>query len=118
MLFSSINFWRLTTMLLFAAVLVLLFPWLGLGPDFTLEESSMEIVEAPLYGANFTFTVSNSGDSGEARVACFLYLYERGGDTKDDYTVIGIDAGATESGELFIPLPQGQKIHDWRVEVS
>jgi hypothetical protein len=78
----------------------------------------MEIVTSPVYGARFTFEVSNDGDDGEAHVTCLLYLFERGGDTESDYVVIGIEEGVTESGELLIPLPEGQQIHDWRVEVS
>lgn len=118
MLFNSINFWRLTTLALFVAVLVLLFPWLGFGPRFELESSKMELVDSPTYGARFDFTVRNEGEAGDAHVTCYLYLYERGGDSESDYTVIGIDAGEAKAGELFIPLPQGQPVHDWRVEVS
>lgn len=118
MLLNNINFWRIMTAVFFVATLVLLFPWLDFGPDFTLESSDMEIVSEPTYGARFTFEVSNSGDAGDAHVSCFLYLYERGGDTEGDYIVIGIDGGETKSGELFIPLPDGQEVHDWRVEVG
>lgn len=118
MLLNNINFWRVLAALLFVAVLVLLFPWLGFGPDFTLVESDMEIVSSPDYGARFTFDIRNDGDDGDARVICHLYLFERGGDTKNDYVVIGVEGGATESGELFIALPDGQQVHDWRVEVN
>lgn len=118
MLFKSINFWRFTSLALFVAVLVLLFPWLDFGPRFALESSRMELVTAPAYGANFTFTVKNDGGGGDAHVTCYLYLYERGGDTASDYTVIGLAEGETKSGELFIPLPQGQEVHDWRVDVD
>ncbi|RJQ44042.1 MAG: hypothetical protein C4534_07000 [Gaiellales bacterium] len=118
MLFNSINFWRLTSLALFAAVLVLLFPWLGLSPDFELETAEMQLVDSPTYGARFTFTVRNDGDAGDARVTCHLYLFERGGDTESDHIVIGVEGGQSKSGELFIPLPQGQTVHDWRVDVD
>jgi hypothetical protein len=118
MLLNNINFWRIATALLFVAVLVLLFPWLDFGPDFTLESSSMEIVNEPLYGARFIFEVNNDGDAGDAHVTCYLYLFERGGDTESDYVVVGVEENTTESGELFIPLPDGQQVHDWRVEVD
>lgn len=118
MLFNSINFWRVTTAALFIAVLVLLFPWLGLGPDFELEDSAMQLVDSPTYGARFTFTVRNDGEAGDARVSGHLYLFERGGETEGDSIVIGVGEGETKSGELFIPLPQGQTVHDWRVDVD
>lgn len=118
MIWSNINFWRVASFALFAAVLVLIFPHLKLEPDFTLESSSVELVDSPEYGAKCTFTVSNSGKGGEAYVTCHVYLYERGGDAVDDYTLLGINSGETDSGEIFIPLREGQSIHDWRVEVN
>ncbi len=119
MLWNNINFWRLASFVLFAAVLALAWPHLDLAPRFVLRSSDMEIVQAPEYGARFTFTVANEGGSdGEAYVTCHVYLYERGGDTEDDYTVLGINAGEEKNGELFIPLIPGQTVHDWRVEVD
>ena len=78
MLLNSLNFWRITALALFVAVLVLLFPYLKIGPSFTLESSQMEIVEEPTYGAHFDFTVNNDGRAGDARVTGYLYLFEAG----------------------------------------
>ena len=118
MLWNNINFWRFAAFALFAAVLVLGFPYLQLEPDFALESSDVQLVDSPEYGARCSFSVSNGGKDGEAYITCHLYLYERGGDSVDDYTVLGINSGETDSGEIFIPLKDGQTVHDWRVEVN
>ncbi len=47
MLWNNINFWRVAAFAAFAAVLVLLFPYLKLEPDFVLESSDMQIVDSP-----------------------------------------------------------------------
>ena len=118
MLWRNINFWRIAALALFAAVLVLAFPHLKTSPRFSLESSNMEIVSEPEYGARFTFSVSNDGRSGDAYVTCRTYLYERGGEMEEDYTVMGISSGETDSGELFMPLRPGQTVHDWLVVVE
>lgn len=117
MLWRNINFWRVTTFGLFAAVLVLAFINMGVKPKFMLESSSMELQQSPEYGALFKFTIRNDGAGGDAYVNGHVYLYERGGDTETDYTVLGVNEGETKSGELFIPLRPGQTVHDWRVEI-
>jgi hypothetical protein len=119
MLWNNINFWRVAAFVLFAAVLALSWPYLGLSPRYELRSSDMQVVQAPEYGARFTFTVANEGKrDGEAYVTCHLYLDDRGGDTEDDYVVLGINKGDEKSGELFIPLRPGRTVHDWRIEVS
>lgn len=118
MLWNSINFWRITAVVLFIAVLALLFPYLGTSPRFVLESSDMQVVNSPEYGALFTFAVSNEGRGGDAYVTCRVYLNERGGDSEEDYTVLGINSGETDSGELFIQLRPDQTVHDWRVEID
>lgn len=117
MLWRNINFWRVTTFGLTAVLLFFAFTNIGVAPKFDLQDSRMELVEAPQYGARFHFTISNEGADGDAYVNCHLYLYERGGDTQTDYTTLGISSGETKSGELFIPLRPGQSVHDWRVEI-
>jgi hypothetical protein len=119
MLWNNINFWRLAALVLFGAVLILAFPHLKPGPRFKLEASSMEIQSEPKYGALFRYTIRNDGGAGgEAYVNFHAYLYERGGDSEDDYIVIGINAGETKSGEFFMPLRPGQTVHDWRIEIT
>lgn len=119
MIWSNINFWRLASLALFIAVLILLYPHLGLGPRIVLEDSNVELVETPQHGAKCTFTVRNEGGSdGEAYVSCHLYLYQRGGDMEEDYTLMGVNSGDSKSGELFIPLNPGQTVHDWQVMVE
>ncbi|MBE0430012.1 MAG: hypothetical protein IBX61_09125 [Thermoleophilia bacterium] len=117
MIWHNINFWRVASFGLFAMVLFFVFLEMGVKPKFTIEASSMEIVESPEYGALFKFTIRNDGRAGDAYVNCYLYLYERGGDKQSDYIVLGIDSGQSKSGELFIPLRPGQTVHDWRVEI-
>lgn len=117
MLWRNINFWRVSTFGLFAVVLVFAFYNMSISPKFVLQSSDMVIKQEPQYGAQFYFTIKNEGSSGDAYVNCNVYLYERGGDTETDYTVLGINKGETKSGELFIPLRPGQTVHDWRVEV-
>ena len=117
MLWRNINFWRLTSFGLFAVVLAFVFVNMGTAPKFVLQESSMELKEQPRYGALFKFTITNEGADGDAYVNGHLYLYERGGDTETDYTMVGINSGQTKSGELFIPLRPGQTVHDWRIDI-
>lgn len=120
MLWRSLNFWRIATFCLFAAVLALSYPLLNPGAKFQLQDSSMQIVnDGSRYGALFKYTVRNDGsDGGEAHVNFHAYLYDRGGDSDDDYTTIGVNAGGTKSGEFFMPLVPGQTVHDWRVEIT
>jgi len=119
MLWKSLNFWRIATLALFIAVLALAFPLLKSGPKFVLEDSSMEIVESPTHGALFKYKVKNEGTSGgDTFVNFHAYLYERGGDSEDDYTTIGVNAGETKTGEFFMPLRTSQPVHDWRIELT
>ncbi len=119
MLWPNLNFWRIAALALFIAVLALAFPLLKTGPHFVLEDSSMRIVETPKHGALFRYTITNDGGSGgNAYVNFHAYLYERGGDTEDDYKLVGINAGETKSGEFFMELRPGQTVHDWRVELT
>jgi hypothetical protein len=119
MLWSNINFWRLTSLVFFITVLVLAYPHLGREPRFVLDSTNVEIVDAPEHGAKCSFTVRNEGGSdGDAYISCHLYLYERGGDTEEDYTVLGVNSGESKSGEIFIPLGPNQTIHDWQVLID
>lgn len=119
MLWKSLKFWRIATLILFIAVLALAYPNLKSGPKFVLEDSGMEIVDSPKHGALFKYKVKNDGTSGgDVFVNFHAYLYERGGDAEDDYTTIGVNAGETKSGEFFMPLRPDQSVHDWRVEVT
>ncbi|MHB1361166.1 MAG: hypothetical protein ACYCW5_01025 [Thermoleophilia bacterium] len=119
MLWKNLKFWRLAAFGLFAAVLVLAYPHLKPGPHFVLEESNMEIVTSPQYGAKFTYTVKNDGGAGgETYVNFHCYLYDRGGDQEDDYETVGINSGETKSGEFFMQLRPGQPVHDWRIELT
>jgi hypothetical protein len=117
MIWKNINVWRLTALGLFGIILVFAFLNMGVAPKFSIEASSMELVQEPQYGARFHFTIKNEGAGGDAYVNCHLYLYERGGDTETDYTTLGVNSGETKDGELFIPLRPGQTVHDWRVEI-
>jgi len=119
LLWKNINFWRIATFALFIAVLALAFPLLKTDPHFVLDDSSMQIVESPTYGALFKYSIRNDGKSGgEAYVNFHVYLYERGGDQEDDYKTVGVNSGETESGEFFMGLRPGQSVHDWRVEIT
>jgi len=119
LLWKNINFWRITTFALFIAALALAFPLLNIGPHFVLDDSSMQIVDSPKHGALFSYTIRNDGKSGgEVMVNFHAYLYERGGDSEDDYKTIGVNAGETKSGEFFMELRPGQTVHDWRVELT
>ena len=119
MLWRSINFWRITTAILFGIVLILAVPHLRPETRFTLESSSMQMQNGPRYGAVFKYTVKNTGtDGGSVDVNFHAYLNERGGETQDDYESIGINAGQSKSGEFFMPLSPGQVVHDWRIELT
>lgn len=119
MLWKNINFWRIATLALFVAVLALAYPLMKPGPKFRLEESDMRVVETPSHGALFKYKVKNDGSSGgDTFVNFHVYLYERGGDSEDDYVIIGVNAGETKEGEFFMPLRPGQTVHDWRVELT
>lgn len=119
MLWGNLKFWRIAAIGLFVAVLALAYPLLKTGPHFMLEESNMQIVETPGHGALFTYTIKNDGDAGgETFVNFHAYLYDRGGDSEDDYKTVGINAGETKSGEFFMELRPGQTIHDWRIELT
>ena len=119
MIWNSLKFWRVAAIVLFIAVLALAFPLLKIGTHFVIEDSSMQIVESPSHGALFRYTIKNDGASGgEAYVNFYAYLYERGGDSEDDYKTAGVNAGETKSGEFFMELRPGQTVHDWRVELT
>jgi hypothetical protein len=119
MIWRSLNFWRVAAIVLFIAVLALSFPLIKRGPHFVLEDSSMQVVEAPSHGALFKYTIKNDGSSGgEAYVNFHAYLYERGSDSEDDYKTVGVNPGETKSGEFFMELRPGQTVHDWRIELT
>ncbi len=120
MLWRSLNFWRITAMALFVAVLILAFPLLKPGARFELRSSAMNIQRTGTkYGADFRYTVKNTGsDGGEVNVNFHAYLNDHGGESQDDYITIGINAGQSKSGQFFMPLIPGQKVHDWRIEIT
>lgn len=119
MLWKSINFWRIATLVLFVAVLAMAYPLIKPGPKFVLEASSMRVVDSPKHGALFTYTVKNEGSSGgDTFVNFHVYPYERGGDALDDYTTVGVNPGETKSGEFLLPLNPDQTVHDWRIELT
>ncbi|MHB8142862.1 MAG: hypothetical protein ACYDGX_04260 [Thermoleophilia bacterium] len=119
MLWSSLKFWRFSALVLFLAVLALAYPHVGPQTHFVLKSSSMEMQSGDRTGALFRYTVQNTGSQGgSVNVNFHAYLYDRGGDTDDDYVTIGVNAGQTKSGEYFMQLRPGQTVHDWRIELT
>ncbi len=120
MLWRSLNFWRIAAIILFILVLILAFPLLKPGPRFKLQSSAMNIQKTgTMYGANFHYSVKNTGGlGGEVNVNFHAYLNDRGGESQFDYITIGINAGETKSGQFFMPLVPGQAVHDWRIDLS
>ncbi len=119
MLWRSINFWRIAAMFLFVLVLILAFPLLKPGPRFELTSSGMNIQSGTRYGADFHYTVKDTGGaSGDVNVNFHAYLNERGGDSQNDYITIGMDSGQSKSGQFFMPLVPGQKVRDWRIDLT
>ena len=119
MLWSSLKFWRFAALALFLAVLALAYPHLRPPTHFVLTSSSMQMQTGDRTGALFKYTVRNTGsEGGSINVNFHAYLYDRGGDSSDDYIAIGLNAGQTKSGQYFMRLQPGQTVHDWRIELT